>query len=51
VPPAVGSIAYPAGHPELHHEVELVVAIAPAGANVATERANALVFGSPSAST
>ena len=45
VPPAVGQIAYPPATKNFHHEIELVVAIGAAGANVAAERANALVFG------
>jgi fumarylpyruvate hydrolase len=45
VPPAVGRIRYPLATKNLHHEIELVVAIGRAGVNVAPERANELVFG------
>ncbi len=45
VPPAVGSVAYPPATKNLHHEIELVVAIGGRGANVAPERALELVFG------
>jgi fumarylpyruvate hydrolase len=45
VPPAVGRIRYPLATKNLHHEIELVVAIGKAGVNVAPERANELVFG------
>ena len=45
VPPAVGSVPYPAATKNLHHEIELVVAIGGRGANVAPERALDLVFG------
>ena len=45
VPPAVGRIAYPMATRNLHHELELVVAIGKSGANVAAADAQALVFG------
>jgi fumarylpyruvate hydrolase len=45
VPPAVGRIAYPPATKNLHHEIELVVAIGARGANVTPEEAPALVFG------
>ncbi len=45
VPPAVGRIAYPPATKNLHHEIELVVAIGGRGANVTPEDAPALVFG------
>ena len=45
VPPAVGRIAYPMATHNLHHELELVVAIGRGGANVAAADAQALVFG------
>ena len=45
VPPAVGRIAYPMATHNLHHELELVVAIGRSGANVAAADAQALVFG------
>jgi len=45
VPPAVGRIAYPMATRNLHHELELVVAIGQSGANVPAADAQALVFG------
>ena len=45
VPPAIGRIAYPMATRNLHHELELVVAIGKGGANVAAADAQALVFG------
>ena len=45
VPPAVGRIAYPMATRNLHHELELVVAIGKSGANVAAADAQSLVFG------
>jgi fumarylpyruvate hydrolase len=45
VPPEVGRIRYPLATKNYHHEIELVVAIGKAGADVAAERANDLVFG------
>jgi fumarylpyruvate hydrolase len=45
VPPAVARIAYPMATHNLHHELELVVAIGRSGANVAAADAQALVFG------
>jgi fumarylpyruvate hydrolase len=45
VPPAIGRIAYPMATSNLHHELELVVAIGKGGANVAAADAQALVFG------
>jgi len=45
VPPAVGQVPYPRGTKNLHHEIELVVAIGGRGANFAPERAQDLIFG------
>jgi fumarylpyruvate hydrolase len=45
VPPAVGHVPYPPATKNLHHEIELVVAIGGRGANLAPERAQELVFG------
>jgi fumarylpyruvate hydrolase len=45
VPPAVGRIRYPMATKNFHHELELVVAIGKAGANIPVERANEHVFG------
>ena len=45
VPPAVGRIAYPMATRNLHHELELVVAIGKSGANVGAAAAQALVYG------
>jgi len=45
VPPAAGRIVYPMATRNLHHELELVVAIGRSGANVAAADAQALVFG------
>ncbi|MEO6565455.1 MAG: fumarylacetoacetate hydrolase family protein [Casimicrobiaceae bacterium] len=45
VPPAVGDMDYPLATNNLHHEIELVVAIGRAGSEVSPERANDLVFG------
>jgi len=45
VPPDVGRIRYPMATSNFHHEMELVVAIGKAGANVAVEDANDYVFG------
>jgi fumarylpyruvate hydrolase len=45
VPPSVGRIAYPMATHNLHHELELVVAIGGSGANVAASDAQALVYG------
>ena len=45
IPPAVGSIAYPLATRNLHHEIELVVAIGGRGAKIAPEGALKLVFG------
>jgi len=45
VPPSVGRIAYPMATRNLHHELELVVAIGASGANVAATDAQRLVFG------
>jgi len=44
VPPAVGHIKYPLATSNYHHELELVVAIGKAGAEVPVERANDYVF-------
>jgi fumarylpyruvate hydrolase len=45
VAPEVGRIRYPMATSNFHHEMELVVAIGKAGANVAVENANDHVFG------
>jgi 2-keto-4-pentenoate hydratase/2-oxohepta-3-ene-1,7-dioic acid hydratase (catechol pathway) len=45
VPPAVGRIPYPMATHNLHHELELVVAIGKSGANVAAADAQAMIFG------
>jgi fumarylpyruvate hydrolase len=45
VPPAVGRVTYPLATRNLHHEIELVVAIGGRGADVSPERALSLVFG------
>jgi fumarylpyruvate hydrolase len=45
VVPAEGVLAYPTLTASLHHEIELVVAIGRAGANVAPEQALELVWG------
>lgn len=45
VPPAVGDVRYPPGTKDLHHEIELVVAIGTIGVKVAPEHALALVYG------
>ena len=45
VAPEVGRIRYPMATSNFHHEMELVVAIGKAGANVAVEDANDYVFG------
>jgi len=45
VAPEVGRIRYPMATSNFHHEMELVVAIGKAGANVAVEDANDCVFG------
>src|SRR5881394_1212145 len=42
---AVGAVRYPPGTKNLHHEIELVVAIGKRGAQLAAEQANELVFG------
>src|SRR6266511_3262924 len=44
VPPG-GAVAYPPGTGNLHHEIELVVALGAGGADVAVERALDLVLG------
>lgn len=44
VPPG-GNVAYPPRTANLHHEIELVVAIGAAGADVAPDQALALVYG------
>ncbi|WEN16098.1 fumarylacetoacetate hydrolase family protein [Rhodanobacter sp. AS-Z3] len=38
-------VAYPSITTDLHHEVEMVVALAAGGSNIAPEAANALIFG------
>jgi fumarylpyruvate hydrolase len=45
VPPAVGSVRYPLATKNLHHEIELVVAIGKRGVQLRAEDADALVFG------
>jgi fumarylpyruvate hydrolase len=45
VAPAVGEVAYPLATNNLHHEIELVVAIGGSGANIAPEAAAALIWG------
>jgi fumarylpyruvate hydrolase len=45
VPPAVGDIAYPLATRNLHHEIELVVAIGKRSGPVEAAQANALIFG------
>jgi fumarylpyruvate hydrolase len=45
VAPAVGTIRYPLATQNLHHEIELVVAIGGRGENVAPGQALSLVFG------
>ena len=45
VAPEVGRIRYPMATSNFHHEMELVVAIGKAGANVAVENASDYVFG------
>jgi fumarylpyruvate hydrolase len=45
VAPEVGRIRYPLATSNFHHEMELVVAIGKAGANVAVENASDYVFG------
>jgi fumarylpyruvate hydrolase len=45
VPPDVGRIGYPLATKNLHHEIELVVAIGGRGAKLAAERALEVVFG------
>jgi fumarylpyruvate hydrolase len=45
VVPASGTLPYPPATKELHHEVELVVALKEGGANIASERALDLVWG------
>lgn len=44
-PPDVGRMHYPMATSNLHHEIELVVAIGVAGARVTPERASSLIFG------
>jgi fumarylpyruvate hydrolase len=45
VPPAVGTIRYPLATKNLHHEIELVVAIGRRGVALAPERALEVVYG------
>jgi fumarylpyruvate hydrolase len=45
VVPAEGTIAYPRATNDLHHEVEMVVALGAGGADVAPEQALSLVWG------
>ena len=45
VPPAVGRMPYPLATKNLHHEIELVVAIGASGVKVTPGQAQALVYG------
>jgi len=45
VAPAVGAVRYPLATKNLHHEIELVVAIGKRGVQLAAENANDIVFG------
>ena len=45
VAPAVGAVRYPLATKNLHHEIELVVAIGKRGAQLRAENANEVVFG------
>jgi len=45
VPPAVGSVAYPLATKNLHHEIELVVAIGASGVSLSAEAAPRLIWG------
>jgi fumarylpyruvate hydrolase len=45
VPPAVGAIRYPLATKNLHHEIELVVAIGRRGVGLAPERAQEIIYG------
>ena len=45
VPPAIGHMRYPLGTQNLHHEIELVVAIGKAGARLDARHALDVVFG------
>ena len=45
VPPAVGRVGYPLATKNLHHEIELVVAIGNSGVNLTAEKALGLVWG------
>ena len=45
VPPAAGSVPYPLATKNLHHEIELVVAIGGRGVKLPPERALEIVFG------
>ena len=45
VPPAIGHMRYPLGTQNLHHEIELVVAIGKAGARLEARHALDVVFG------
>ena len=45
VPPAVGRVRYPLATKNLHHEIELVVAIGASGVRLAPEEALAIVWG------
>lgn len=44
-PPAIGHITYPMATSNLHHEIELVVAIGAPGIHLTPERAQQIVFG------
>ena len=45
VPPDIADIKYPLGTKSYQHEIEMVVAIGKAGADVSPENANALIYG------
>ena len=45
VPPNFGSVAYPLATKNLHHEIELVVAIGARGVKLPPERAREIIFG------
>src|SRR5512142_1742008 len=43
--PNGASLAFPVGTKDLHHEIELVVALGKGGKNISADRANDLVWG------
>ncbi len=45
VAPAVGTVRYPLATSNLHHEIEMVVAIGKCGMQLAVDKANDIVFG------